>query len=183
MRTRPRLGALGVISRDDEEDVVQLYLYGAAAARIGTSDTQIRELLRLVRGVGELERTTRDAMCWEVFDSLLAATPTVPAVDAACRAGGVPIIGGSGKSIKESYEVLSTLAKFISSTGLNDAIDQMKSTNAAQTRALSASLDALQRHLASKLLSPTAFETAPSLFFRSGTPIPGLVQRAKFRSS
>ena len=36
-------------------------------------------------------------MGWEVFDSLLASTPTVPAVDAACHAGGIPIIGGVGK--------------------------------------------------------------------------------------
>ena len=46
--TTETLGELGVISRDDE-DVVQLYLYGAAAARLGTSHRQIRELIRLVR--------------------------------------------------------------------------------------------------------------------------------------
>jgi DNA phosphorothioation-dependent restriction protein DptH len=170
--TTETLGNVGVISREDE-DMLQLHLCSAISSQLGIPERQIRELARFVRAESaRLEPATRDAMCWEVFDSLLASARTAVTVDAACYAAGIPVIGSSGKSIKESYDILCTLAKFISSAGLSDAIHQMKGTNAAQTRGVLIDLDSLQQHLAPRLLSPTAFETAPSRYFQIAVPGP-----------
>ncbi|MGJ4897492.1 Holliday junction DNA helicase RuvB C-terminal domain-containing protein [Bradyrhizobium oligotrophicum] len=133
----------------------------------------MRELLRLVRAESaKLELAIRDSFSWEIFDNLLASPATTNPADAACFATGVPVIGTSGKAFKESYDILVTLAKFVSSVGLSEAVDQMKGTNAAQTRALSTSLDAMHLYLAAQLISPTTFETAPLRQFRVGVPAP-----------
>ena len=70
------------------------------------------------------------------------------------------------------WAILGGLAAFVSSTGLSDAIDQMKGTNAAQRRGAVSDLDSLNQHLAPRLLSPTAFEIAPSRHFRVTGQVP-----------
>ena len=107
-----------------------------------------------------------------MFDRLLAATGGTSAVDTACHAAGFPVIGSSGMNFQESYDVLRNLGNLVGSAGLRDAIDQMKATDAAQTHGVSASLDALQGHLAAKLFSPTVFETAPSRYYHVPVPVP-----------
>jgi DNA phosphorothioation-dependent restriction protein DptH len=168
--TTETLGDVGGISR--EEDNLQGYLNTAVATQLGILERQVQELVRIVRAESaRLEPAARDAMCWDVFDNLLARVPATSPADAACYAAGFPVIGTSGMSIKDSYDVLCSLAKFISSDGLSDAIDQMKGTNAAQTLGVLTDLDSLQQHLGASLLSPTAFETAPSRHFRIN-PVP-----------
>ena len=170
--TTERLGDLGAVSRKDE-DALQAHLVRAVGAHLGLAEIQARELLRLVRlDSAKLELTRRDVMSWEVLDHLFAASSGQSAIDAACRAAGLPVIGSSGKSFSEAYDTLCSLGKFVGSDGLRDAIDQMKSTSAAQAHGVTAGLDSLQQHLQAVLLSPTAFETSPSRYFRVPAPAP-----------
>lgn len=170
--TTERLGDLGLVSRWGE-DSLHAHLISAVAVHLGLQENQARYLLRLVRAEAvRLEPSARDAMSWDVFDRLLAAAPGNSPVDAACRAVGFPVIGNSGMNFQESYDVLRSLSSFIGSAGLRDAIDQMKATRAAQTHRVGASLDSLQAHLAGKLFSPTAFETAPARYYHVDGPCP-----------
>ena len=163
--TTETLGDLGLVSHGGE-DSLHVHLAAAVATHLGLQEKQARSLLRLVRTESaRLEPAARDGMSWDVFDRLLAAAPGPSAVDTACRAAGLPVIGGSGLNFQESYDVLRSLGNLVGSAGLRDSIDQMKTTGAAQTHGVSASLDSLQGHLAGKLFSPTAFETAPSRYY------------------
>ena len=170
--TTETLGGVGLVTRE-HDDVLQSYLVREVASRLNIPEKQVRELARIVRTeLAKLELASREVMWWDVFDSLLAAAATANPADAACYAAGLPVIDASGKSFRELYAILGGLAAFVSSTGLSDAIDQMKGTNAAQRRGVVSDLDALHQHLAPHLLSPTAFETAPSRHFRVTGQVP-----------
>jgi Holliday junction resolvasome RuvABC ATP-dependent DNA helicase subunit len=163
--TTETLGNLGLVSHGGE-DPLHVHLVGAVATHLGLREKQARSLAKLVRTESaKLEPAARDGMSWAVFDRLLATTPGTPAVDTACRAAGFPVLGDNGGDFQESYNVLRGLGKLVGTSGLRDAVDQMKATAAAQAHGLSGSLDSLQVHLAEKLFSPTAFETAPSRYY------------------
>lgn len=170
--TTETLGDLGLVSLGGE-DSLHIHLVTAVASQLGLQEKQARSLIKLVRTESaRLEPAVRDAMSWEVFDRLLDAAAGTSAVDTACRAAGFPVIGSSGMSFQESYDVLRGLGNLVGSAGLRDAIDQMKGTGAAQAHDVSTSLDSLQGHLAAKLFSPTVFETAPSRYYHVSVPIP-----------
>jgi DNA phosphorothioation-dependent restriction protein DptH len=170
--TTETMGDLGLVSRGGE-DSLHAHLVTAVASQLGLEERQARALVKLVRTESvKLEPALRDAMSWDVFDRLLASTAGPSAADTACRAAGFPVIGSSGMNFQESYEVLRSLGHLVGSTGLRDAIDQMKATGAAQAHGIAASLDSLQEHLAAKLFSPTLFETAPSHYYHVSVPVP-----------
>lgn len=163
--TTETLGDLGLVSHGGE-DSLHVHLVAAVAAHLGFQEKQARSLLRLVRAESaRLEPAARDGMSWDVFDRLLAAAPGTSPLDTACRAAGFPVVGTSGLDFQESYDVLQSLGRLAGSTGLGDAIDQMKTTVAAQRHNVSANLDSLRVHLSGRLFSPTAFETAPSRYY------------------
>lgn len=169
--TTETLGELGAVRR--REDPLQAHIVATVASQLGLQERQARELVRLVRAESaNLEPSARDAMTWEVLESLLAATPGAAPADVACRAAGLPVISGSGMSFREAYAVLQRLGEFVASTGLGDAVDQMKGTTAAQSHGVLGSLDSLKDHLAAKLFSPTLLQTAPSRYYRVPTPVP-----------
>ena len=163
--TTETLGDLGVVSHGGE-DSLHIHLVKAVATHLGLPEKQAKSLTKLVRTESaKLEPAARDEMSWAVFDRLLAATPGTPSTDTACRAAGFPVIGNNVADLQESYNVLQSLGKLVGTSGLREAVDQMKATAAGQAPEVSASLDSLQTHLAEKLFSPTAFEIAPSRYY------------------
>ncbi len=169
--TTETLGNLGLVSHGGE-DSLHIYLVRAIATHLGIQEKEARSLAKLIRTESaKLEPATRDEMSWAVSDRLLSATPGTSAVDTACCAAGFPVIGASGLDFQGAYDVLRGLGRLVGTSGLRDAVDQMKATAAAQTHGVSASLDSLQVHLAGRLFSPTAFETAPSRYYH----VPGSV--------
>ncbi len=170
--TTETLGELGASARR-HENPLQAHLVATVASQLGLQEPQTRELVRLVRAESEnLEPSARDAMSWEVLESLLATAPGTAPADAACRAAGFPVISSSSMGFREAYEVLQHLGQFVASVGLGEAIEQMKGTTAAQTSGVVGSLDSLRNHLAANLFSPTLLQTAPSRYYRVPAPIP-----------
>lgn len=167
--TTETLGGIGKGSADS----LNPYLVNAIATHLGLQVRHAREVLRAVqREADRLEPLTRDLMPWQVIDALLAIVPGASPIDSACQAAGFPAIGTGTQGPAEAYEILTSFAEFVGSTGLHDAIDQMKTTNAAQAQEVSVSLDLLCSHLSGAVPSPTAFETSPSRYYRASTPIP-----------
>jgi DNA phosphorothioation-dependent restriction protein DptH len=158
---------------DDRGDSLQRFLRAATAAHLGLTTSQAHQLISIVRQESkELDSLSRDNLPWEVINNLLALPTGASPIDDSCRAAGLPIIANNGSiSFRDSFNVLSSLARFVATEGLHDAIEQMKATGAAQTRNLVASLDLLEVHLASRLFSPTEFENAPSQYFRAPSPV------------
>lgn len=169
--TTETIGEIG--SPRASNDPLQLYLTAAVASRLGLQEPQARELVRLVRNESSnLEPAARDAMTWEVLERLLSATPGPAGFDTACRAAGFPVTGNTGASFRESYDILTSVGRFVAAEGLRDAIDQMKATAAAQAHAVGPSLDSLHAHLSAGLFSPTLLQTAPSRYYRVTSPVP-----------
>jgi DNA phosphorothioation-dependent restriction protein DptH len=155
------------------EDPLHAHLASAVASHLGLQEKQARLLVKLVKtDSAKLEPAAQTAMSWEVLDRLLATVAGTSPMDAACRAAGLPVVGTSGLSFQDSYEALRTLGNLVGSTGLRDAIDQMKGTNAAQAQGVTGSLDDLHAYLSTRLFSPTAFEVAPSRYFHISAPVP-----------
>lgn len=170
--TTETLGRLAAVP-DDAPDSLQAYLSNAVAVHLGLQHAQARELIKIVRKESlQLEPADRDLLSWEVFNNLLATAPGGSPIDNTCRAAGLPIIGTSNKTFSESLAVLCSLAEFVGAEGLHEAVDQMKSTNAANNHGASQSLDELEAHLSTVLFSPTAFETAPTRYYRPSAPLP-----------
>jgi DNA phosphorothioation-dependent restriction protein DptH len=170
--TTETLGDLGLVSHGGE-DSLHTHLVRAVATHLGLQEKQAQSLAKLVRTESaKLEPAVRDGMSWTVFDRLLSAAPGTSSIDTACRAAGLPVIGTSGLDFQGSYDVLRGLGKLVGTSGLRDVVDQMKATAAAQAHGISASLDFLQAHLAGKLFSPTALETAPSRYYHVPSPTP-----------
>ncbi|WP_441253485.1 Holliday junction DNA helicase RuvB C-terminal domain-containing protein [Bradyrhizobium sp. 613_E4_N2_2] len=166
---------LGGVSSEDGD--LGRYLCTVIASKLNIRERDVQGLLRLVRlESSKLEPRIRNSFSWEVYDRLLASAPTSNPSDAACVAAGIPLIGTSGKSFRQAYELLDELAGFVSTVGLSEAVDQMQNTNAAQSRGIGQSIDEMQQHLAPQLPSPTAFETVPLRQFRVGTPTPAWYQ-------
>jgi hypothetical protein len=139
--TTETAGDIVAVSRA-AEDSLHAHLVTAVASHLGLQERHVRSLIKLVKtDSAKLEPAVRSAMSWEVLDRLLAATPGTSPVDAACRAAGLPVVGNSGLGVQDSYDVLRTFGNLVGSTGLRDAIDQMKATNAAQAHGVSVRLD------------------------------------------
>ena len=171
--TTETLGDLGLFSRLDD-DPLQTHVVAAVASRLAIDTRSVLDLVRVVKRESDsLEPAARDALVWELFEQLLSVPPTAVPEDAACFAAGLPPVATSGKSFREAYAVLQSLARFVAKVGLRSAIDQMKGTTAASARGLAGGLESLRDHLADVLISPTAFETAPSRYYRVGFPVPG----------
>lgn len=165
--TTETLGGIGKGATDS----LKPYLVSSIATCLGLQSRYPREILRAVqREASRLEPLARDLMPWQVIDALLAATPGASPLDSACQAAGFPAIGTGTEGPAEAYEILASLADFVGSTGLREAIEQMKTTNAGQ--GVSASLDQLYVHLSGAVPSPMAFETSPSRYYRVSTPVP-----------
>jgi Holliday junction resolvasome RuvABC ATP-dependent DNA helicase subunit len=172
VNTTETLGTLGTMVRAGE-DAIQKHLEGSVAAHLSIGERDAKELIRLVRReASNLEPGLRDGMPWDAINNLLAASVTGSPRDVACRAIGLPVIGSSTKTFGDAYEALRSLASFVGSEGLRDAVDQLKQTNSAQASGIGPSLDSLQLHLSTRAYSPTAFETAPSYYYRVTDPIP-----------
>jgi len=170
--TTETIGDVGLPSRA-AEDVLQVHLVNEVAGRYSLGITVARELMRLVQVESmKLEPAARDVMTWQVLDRLLSAPVGNQPVDDACRAVGLPIIGGSGLGFRDAYKVLTTLGDFVSSEGLAEVIDQMKATNAAQQHGVVQALASLHDHLSDQLISPTLLPTAPTRYYHVSATTP-----------
>lgn len=170
--TTETIGAIGSTSRGNN-DPLQAHLLTAVASRLVLDEPRVKELMRLVRSESaKLEPAARDAMTWEVLERLLSASPGTAPTDAACRATGLPVIAQASMTFTEAFRILTTLGEFVGATGIRDAVDQMKATEAAQQHGVEASLDSLHAHLSSCLFSPTMLQTSPLRYYRVTSPVP-----------
>lgn len=163
-----RLGAAGGRSQDQ----LEAHMVASAASHLGIPQRHVGDLVRLVRNEARhLDPLARDSTSWEVIEKLLASTPGTPAADVACRAAGLPPIGGGSLTFRDAHDTLELLASFVAEVGLHDAIEQMKGTTAAQNHGVVTELDAMRTALAPRLFSPTIFVNAPSRYYAvSPTP-------------
>jgi DNA phosphorothioation-dependent restriction protein DptH len=169
--TTETLGSVTAVSHD-RGDSLQRFLRSATASHLGIQISQAKQLIDIAREEShDFETVARETMSWEVLDNLFALQVGASPNDDACRAAGLPIVAGSQRSFRDSFDILRSLANFVGNEGLHDAIDQMKTSNAAQTRNLSASLDQLETQLSSRLFSPTEFPSAPTQYFRAVVPV------------
>jgi DNA phosphorothioation-dependent restriction protein DptH len=170
--TTETIGEIGR-GRQGGDDPLRAHLLATVASRLGLAESAARELLRKVQEESaRLEPASRDAMTWNVLESLLTVQPGPSPVDSACRAAGFPIVGNASLGFSYAYGILLALGRFVAAAGLSDAVDQMKATSAAQRHGVVGSLDSLYAHLSPQLFSPTLLETAPSRYYRVAGAVP-----------
>ena len=154
------------------QDPLWRFSVGRVATATGVSRTEINSCLKVLANQSQsLEAADREIAVWSAANTLLGpATGGRTGGDLVAHACGFPATGGD--DLAKTIDTLQRLAKFLSEEGLSAGIDQLKQTNAATRRGVSAHLDSLLAHLNSRVLSAATLIRAPAYHFSPGTGMP-----------
>ncbi len=139
------------------------FLVGSISNTSNVSETEIHDLLSIVQKEALNRTEQRESALWDVVDQLIQATQAEDIV----KSVGLPNLGNQNltqKTLKDSNDILSDLAKFCAKTGLRNAENELR--EGAISLCIERPLKELFSHLRDSAGSGTTFNDCPAWYFR-----------------
>jgi len=155
-------------------DSLWKFIIQSIVTNTGVNTAEIRWVLKEVtKQSKDLEPAVNNLVPWVIADNLLARPdPTLTSADIVTLAVGLPSIGDTGLSLKDSLSILDRLKGTLVENGLIDAFEKLKATSTAQSLSQQRDLDDLLHHIKQRAVSSAMFAVAPTWFYLPGSAAP-----------